>query len=711
MDEQKLKDMLAHLHAPEPEETSKNQALNGAMMAYDQKMQKKTQGVANADRLTGINNLFNNVRRNLMPNKRVLSGLMAAVSVIALTGVFLSYAVTQSGRGSGTIDRETSIIRAAQMAQMQAQPAYRKTLEEDNKRRAEYVAQSGSSALPIPIATAKEEGAEASRMPATPRADMLVEGKVAKDSDRLKSAEMAQRVQAPASNVVAGAVATPPASMNFSATLYNLQPADSIQPQYYKDEGRDKFQDVEENNVKSVAAEPVSTFSIDVDTSSYSFMRRQLNSGVLPQKDAVRIEEMVNYFDYNYALPEKGADPFQPTIAVYDAPWKQGDKIIHVGIKGYDIDTKPRSNLVFLIDTSGSMNSPDKLPLLINSFKLMLDSLSPDDTVGIVVYAGSAGTVLEPTKAGDKQKIINALEQLHAGGSTAGAEGIRQAYSLAEQALIKDGNNRIILATDGDFNVGITNPKELKDFVERKRDEGISLSVLGFGQGNYNDQMMQTLAQNGNGNAAYIDNLSEARKVLVKEASSTLFTIAKDVKIQVEFNPAMVSEYRLIGYETRHLNREDFNNDKVDAGEVGAGHAVTAIYEITPTGGAKAVDDLRYAATKEKAEVKPQADGEYAFLKIRYKEPNGDTSKLMTRPITPNDDVKFDNASDDVRFASAVAGFGQLLKGSKYAGSMTYDRVIDIGNNARGKDEFGYRAEFVSLVRLAKSAATLQPQK
>lgn len=492
-------------------------------------------------------------------------------------------------------------------------------------------------------------------------------------------------------------------------------PVDIIAPRGYQDVGRDQFQKFEENSVKNVAAEPVSTFSIDVDTASYSFARKAINQGYLPQANAIRIEEMINYFDYDYAVPEEGGHPFQPTVAVYDSPWRSGTKLVHVGIKGYELQKEVKSNLVFLIDTSGSMNSQDKLPLLVNSFKLMLDNLSPDDTVGIVVYAGSAGTVLEPTKVADKHKILQSLERLSAGGSTAGAAGIQQAYALAEQSFIKDGNNRIILATDGDFNVGITNRDELKTFVERKRDQGIGLSVLGFGQGNYNDHMMQVLAQNGNGNAAYIDSLSEARKVLVEEASSTLFTIAKDVKIQVEFNPALVQEYRLIGYETRHLNREDFNNDKVDAGEIGAGHTVTAIYEITPTGMQPMVDDLRYqkpaprAAMEEKRVVAPSAsEDEYAFLKIRYKRPDENTSILMTRPITKADEKSFESLSDDLRFANAVAGFAQLLKGSKFTGNLTYDQVIEIANAARGKDEFGYRTEFVNLVRLAKSAAAMQ---
>jgi len=475
-------------------------------------------------------------------------------------------------------------------------------------------------------------------------------------------------------------------------------------------QSNDAFPDYQDNAVQATAQDPVSTFSIDVDTSSYSFIRKLINEGTLPPKGAVRLEEMINYFPYSYALPAKGEDPFKPTVAVYQAPWNAEHKLVHIGIKGYDLETRPQSNLVFLIDTSGSMNSPDKLPLLVSSFKLMLDSLKPDDSVAIVTYAGNAGVALPPTKVADKAKIADVLDRLYSGGSTAGADGIRTAYDLAKQSFVKEGNNRVILATDGDFNVGLSGTDELKTFIEKKRNEGISLSVLGFGQGNYHDSTMQVLAQNGNGNAAYIDNLNEARKVLVEEAGSTLFTIAKDVKIQVEFNPALVQEYRLIGYETRHLNREDFNNDKVDAGEVGAGHAVTAIYEITPVGAKPVSDPLRYSA-KEKAlmldsdkTTRADAHGdEYAFLKIRYKQPDGDTSKLMTRAITPEDDRKFADLPDDLRFAAAVAGFGQVLRGNANTQDLNYDQIIEMANNARGKDEFGYRSEFVNLVRLAKS--------
>jgi Ca-activated chloride channel family protein len=487
---------------------------------------------------------------------------------------------------------------------------------------------------------------------------------------------------------------------------------DSQTVRHYQDQGRDKFATITTNPVKLVAEDPVSTFSIDVDTASYAFVRASLNNSVLPQKNAVRVEELINYFPYDYARPDDAAMPFKASVAVFPAPWNFDKKLIHIGIKGFELQgaEKPHSNLVFLLDTSGSMDAPNKLPLVRNAMKLLLESLKPDDTVAIVTYAGSAGTVLEPTPVRDRAKILRALDNLDAGGSTAGAEGIRQAYQLAQQNFDKNGVNRVILATDGDFNVGITDDEELKSYIERQRKTGIYLSVLGFGMGNYNDALMQTLAQNGNGNAAYIDSLNEARKVLVEEAGSTLFTIAKDVKIQVEFNPATVSEYRLIGYETRLLNREDFNNDKVDAGDIGSGHTVSAVYEITPTGSAsRLVDDLRYG----NAQNPPRAAGatdEYAFLKIRYKLPNEETSKLITTPVTRNVETKtVDAAPNEARFAAAVAAWGQILRGGRYTGSYSLDDVIALAQGAKGKDEFGYRAEFINLVRLSKSVSALEP--
>ena len=478
----------------------------------------------------------------------------------------------------------------------------------------------------------------------------------------------------------------------------------------YKDVGRDKFTNFAENSFKVVREAPVSTFSIDVDTASYSWVRASLNQNVLPQPAAVRTEEMVNYFTYDYAPPTSSAQPFSTHVAVFPSPWLEGRKLVRIGIKGYSVQraTRPRANLVFLIDTSGSMNSPDKLPLVQKSLNMLLDELDERDTVAIVTYAGSAGTALEPTPVSQKQKIRAIIDHLGAGGSTAGAEGIRQAYALAEVNLDPNGVNRVILATDGDFNVGITDQGELKGYVEHERGKGVFLSVLGFGMGNYNDALMQALAQNGNGVAAYIDTVSEARKTLVEEASSTLFPIAKDVKIQVEFNPATVSEYRLIGYETRILNRDDFDNDKVDAGDVGSGQSVTALYEVVPVGGTRTIGDLRYGETESAGSRDANHGTELGFVKIRYKLPKSDTSRLISTPIDRRSEFRrFEDAPRDARFATAVASFADLLRGGRYSGSLTYDDVLKIALATRGTDEFGYRSEFIQLVRAAKSAPAL----
>ena len=494
---------------------------------------------------------------------------------------------------------------------------------------------------------------------------------------------------------------------------YALIAGDGVEsPADYREQGRDRFADLESNPVKVVAEEPVSTFSIDVDTASYGFVRASLNGGVLPQKDAVRVEELVNYFPYEYPGPESRETPFRASVSLLPAPWNPAARLMHIGIKGYALDTgtAPRANLVFLVDVSGSMHEPNKLPLVVSSLKLLLGTLAPEDTVAIVVYAGAAGTVLPPTPVAERGRILAALEQLDAGGTTAGAEGIRQAYLLAERHFVEGGVNRVILATDGDFNVGITDPAELEGFIARKRESGVFLSVLGFGMGNYNDALMQRLAQHGNGNAAYIDSLNEARKALVEEATSMLFPIAKDVKIQVEFNPAAVSEYRLIGYETRMLAREDFRNDRVDAGEIGSGHTVTALYEVVPAGsGAERVAPLRYQRG-EAAETDTEFADELAFLKIRYKRPDADTSILITRAVTAADAFEsVESAAREARFAAAVAGFGQLLRGGRHTGDYGYDDVIALARDARGDDPFGYRAEFINLVRLAKSASAMAP--
>ena len=464
----------------------------------------------------------------------------------------------------------------------------------------------------------------------------------------------------------------------------------------------EKYPDAKPNPVKAVAAEPVSTFSIDVDTASYSNVRRFLHEGQLPPKDAVRIEEMVNYFDYHYPLPKAQTRPFEPTIALAPSPWASGKTLLHIGLQGYDIRpaVRPPLNLVLLLDTSGSMDEPNKLPLVKQSVRVLVDELTAKDHVAIVAYAGSAGIVLDPTPGNEKGKILGALDKLSAGGSTAGGEGIALAYTLAERNFQKGAVNRVIQATDGDFNVGIADPKRLEDFVSRKRDSGIYLTELGFGEGNYRDDMTQKLAQAGNGIAAYIDTLAEARKVLHDQMQSALLPIADDVKIQVEFNPGRVAEYRLIGYETRMLNREDFSNDRVDAGEIGAD--VTAIYELTPPGGKTLIEPLRYGA----AAPTPTKSSEIAFLRIRYKPPGGKTSILIERPITDKDAyATMAAAPESTRFASAVAGYGQLLRGDAYVDkNYAWSDVIALANGAKGSDEFGWRSEFVQLARAAQAA-------
>ena len=471
-------------------------------------------------------------------------------------------------------------------------------------------------------------------------------------------------------------------------------------------EFRDKYEDVDPNPVKLVSEEPVSTFSIDVDTASYANVRRFLKQGVLPPKDAVRIEEMINYFDYTYPQPEAGADPFATYVTIAPSPFAEGRQLMQIGIQGRDIDrdARPPVNLTLLVDVSGSMHSEDKLPLAKQALKLMLEEMDPDDTISIAVYAGAAGEVLEPTPVSDKRKIYAALENLRAGGSTAGGEGLRLAYSLAEQGLKEDAVNRVMLLTDGDFNVGITDSEQLEDFVSRKRESGIYLSVLGFGRGNYNDALMQKIAQTGNGTAAYVDTLSEARKVLADDLGGNLFPIADDVKIQVEFNPARIAEYRLIGYETRMLDRADFNNDKVDAGDIGAGASVTAIYDITPVGSAAAqIDPLRYG---DAANASDRKSGEYAFVKLRYKPPGAPDSILLTHAVTDSDKVdSLDAAPQWVRFATAVAGFGEMLRGGEDLGAgFSWKDIRNLAAGAKGKDEFGYRAEFIELTRLAETA-------
>ncbi|CAA0095839.1 Uncharacterised protein [Halioglobus japonicus] len=687
MNEKELEKLFAGVD-DEPDAGAQSRALNAALQVFDeeQSTQKNTsasQGFAAGDRLTSEHPSFG---RRIMqfissnnPTQRWLYSGMASAAVLVV-GVFVALqlpqysgmewpaAVTQDVRESeGIAPPQLTTLSdpwddvAAEVAAIAPQSAVR---AEPERRTSADMSPAAISAAAAPSRKAESDARRASKQ-------LLLGGPIASFTG-VQSLALADADGA----VVAG----------------------------YQQVGRDRFETVETNPIKRTSAEPVSTFSIDVDTASYSFVRRQLNSGVLPQKAAVRLEEMVNYFPYDYPLPTDRSQPFSTNVTVLDSPWKAGNKLVHIGIQGYDIlESQPRTNLVFLLDVSGSMNSPDKLPLVKQSMGLLLSRLQPQDTVSIVVYAGAAGTVLEPTPVRDKQKILAALNRLQAGGSTAGAEGIQLAYQLAESQFIEDGVNRIILATDGDFNVGINNSEELKGFVERKRASGVFLSVLGFGAGNYHDALMQALAQNGNGIAAYIDTLGEAQKVLVDEATSALFPIAKDVKIQVEFNPATVSEYRLLGYETRMLAEEDFNNDAVDAGDIGAGHSVTAIYEITPVSSDSGVfSQSRYG----EAPVSEGKSDEYGYLKLRYKLPDEDTSRLLSQPI-----VASSTASPDVmreaRFATAVAGFAQLLQGGKYTADWDYTDAITMAQANRGDDLYGYRAEFIQLIRKAEVAAAL----
>ncbi|MCB2381897.1 VWA domain-containing protein [Shewanella sp. SR1] len=467
---------------------------------------------------------------------------------------------------------------------------------------------------------------------------------------------------------------------------------------------QNKFEQQVQNGIMVAGEIPVSTFSIDVDTGSYATLRRMLREGRLPEKGTVRVEEMLNYFAYDYPLPAKNAAPFSVTTELAPSPYNDNMMLLRIGLKGYDLPKSQlgASNLVFLLDVSGSMASADKLPLLQTALKLLTAQLSAQDKVSIVVYAGAAGVVLDGASGNDTQTLTYALEQLSAGGSTNGGQGITQAYQLAKKHFIPNGINRVILATDGDFNVGVTDFDDLIALIEKEKDHGIGLTTLGFGLGNYNDQLMEQLADKGNGNYAYIDTLNEARKVLVDELSSTLFTIAKDVKVQVEFNPALVSEYRLIGYENRALAREDFNNDKVDAGEIGAGHTVTALYELRYVeAGNRMNDKLRYGVDAQTGKEKYSRE-EIAFLKLRYKLPAQTQSQLLSYPIRLDQSVKqLEQASDDFRFAAAVAGLGQLLNGSHYLHQFDYTKLSLLARSALGDDPFGYRHEFVQLMETA----------
>ncbi|GAX59953.1 hypothetical protein SCALIN_C05_0038 [Candidatus Scalindua japonica] len=719
MNDEEIKKIMQQLDIPGPDESKKKVTVNAAMTEFNRQkqiIQKNFKGIEGERRLTGkLKTVLTFFGEFAMKKSFVITG--AVTACIALLIIGLSYFSVYKS------DFQTKVVQY-EPEKTPIQPS--DTLEQNNKRSQKDTVTNNlqkigsvDSNQSVLTKTEKQdgkmrfedEGIFASVMVNEEKVDMASPSVTTQPKPKERSRNIVSEKKKTTAGLRQGNI-TPrreALALEEMDCIATIPPPGEHGINEYRETGRDRFETIKPNPVKMVTEEPVSTFSVDVDTASYAFIRRQLNHGALPQKNAVRVEEMINYFDYDYSVPTDRSRPFQPTIVVYPTPWNSETKLLHIGIKGYDIvpEQKPVSNLVFLLDVSGSMNSHDKLPLLKHSFRMLINTLNEEDTIAIVVYAGAAGTVLEPTKVKEKSKILAALDKLQAGGSTAGGEGVRKAYELAEANFNKEGVNRVILATDGDFNVGIQNPEELKNFIERKRAKGIFLSVLGFGQGNYNDALMQKLAQNGNGNAAYIDNLNEARKVLVDESSSTIFTIAKDVKLQIEFNPNLIAEYRLIGYETRILKREDFNNDKVDAGDIGSGHSVTALYEITPVNSKqKLIDDLRYKDSNHsgKTEKKSFNNNEYGFLKIRYKLPDSDKSDLTTTSINKdNEYTRIDDVSADVRFAASVAAFGQLLRGGTYTGEFTYKDVINLAKTAIEKDTFGYRHEFLNLIRLAEN--------
>lgn len=680
---------LRGIATPAPDAEARARALTAAMSAFDgqEKISTATQGSTTGVRLTErVKGLW----RDIMQRKLIATPAIAGLVALPIAGYAAFHLL---GEAPARFEADGKVAQAPTEISPTASPP----VGLDKQKKADAESKVTTEPLVEPAAPPKPEASATTPAPQAAPADAMQQEAAPADMQYGGAAAPAAKMSAaPRGGVVPGV-----------ETRLMVQPAPMpIDPLPSQVENRDRIQSFKTNPVHAAAEDPVSTFSIDVDTASYSFVRRSLKEGILPQADTVRVEEMVNYFPYDWKGPDQASTPFNSTVSVMPTPWNPRTKLMHVAIKGFDVKPaeQPRANLVFLIDVSGSMDEPDKLPLAQSAFRLLVGKLKPDDTVSIVTYAGEAGTVLTPTRVAQKDKILAAIDNLQPGGSTAGEAGIKEAYRLAQHSFVKDGVNRVMLATDGDFNIGQTDDDDLKRLVEQERKTGVFLSVFGFGHDNLNDQMMQTIAQNGNGTAAYIDTLSEAEKILVQDASSTLFPIAKDVKIQVEFNPARVSEYRLIGYETRALNREDFNNDRVDAGDIGSGHSVTAIYEITPKGsGGEQIDPLRYGQAKVDNGGVANAD-EYAFVKIRYKLPNEDVSKLITTPVTPASEVEsFDKASVDQRFSVAVAAFGQKLRDEDGMATFGYDRIAEIAGAARGADPFGYRAEFLSLVRLASA--------
>ena len=687
-DDPDLKALKAALKsAPAPQADAKDSALRLAMENFD-RLQGSTEPLRSSQDRPQRAGFLNGVHvmLNFLTSRPALAGTTSIAALVIGVAVILPITQNRTPPVMPKVTAPEAPSPVSKTAEAADAPAVLegRDLAEAAPAKPDLPEAEASPAAPEPVATAPAEGETGTVALATPEEA---------ESDERK------RKEAPAGTGAPAAVAeTAPVGRIASDGIADMAalpvPAPDPMPQIVDD--TEEYSNAPANPVKVTAEEPVSTFSTDVDTASYSVVRSTLNYGMLPTPEQVRVEEMVNYFPYAYPVPEPG-QAFRTTVSVMPTPWNPGTRLVTIGLQGAlpAVADRPALNLVFLIDTSGSMEDPMKLGLLKQSLALMLPELRPEDEISIVTYAGSAGQVLPPTKASERDTILRALDNLTAGGSTAGAEGLELAYQTAK-AMQADGEvSRILLATDGDFNVGVSDPEGLIAYVAKKREQdGTYLSVLGFGRGNLDDATMQALAQNGNGQAAYIDTLSEARKVLVDQLTGALFSIADDVKVQVEWNPAQVAEYRLIGYETRALRREDFNNDKIDAGEIGAGLQVTAIYEVTAPGSDALLNDpLRYGSA-----TAPEGEGELGYLRLRWKAPGEDESQLIETPITGTEP-----ATEEARFAAAIAGFGQLLQGSVYLGDWTWDEAIELALSARGDDPFGYRIEAVNLMRLAQS--------
>ena len=687
-DDPDLKALKAALKsAPAPQADAKDSALRLAMENFD-RLQGSTEPLRSSQDRPQRAGFLNGVHvmLNFLTSRPALAGTTSIAALVIGVAVILPITQNRTPPVMPKVTAPEAPSPVSKTAEAADAPAVLegRDLAEAAPAKPDLPEAEASPAAPEPVATAPAEGETGTVALAIPEDA---------ESDERK------RKEAPAGTGAPAAVAeTAPVGRIASDGIADMAalpvPAPDPMPQIVDD--TEEYSNAPANPVKVTAEEPVSTFSTDVDTASYSVVRSTLNYGMLPTPEQVRVEEMVNYFPYAYPVPEPG-QAFRTTVSVMPTPWNPGTRLVTIGLQGAlpAVADRPALNLVFLIDTSGSMEDPMKLGLLKQSLALMLPELRPEDEISIVTYAGSAGQVLPPTKASERDTILRALDNLTAGGSTAGAEGLELAYKTAK-AMQADGEvSRILLATDGDFNVGVSDPEGLIAYVAKKREQdGTYLSVLGFGRGNLDDATMQALAQNGNGQAAYIDTLSEARKVLVDQLTGALFSIADDVKVQVEWNPAQVAEYRLIGYETRALRREDFNNDKIDAGEIGAGLQVTAIYEVTAPGSDALLNDpLRYGSA-----TAPEGEGELGYLRLRWKAPGEDESQLIETPITGTEP-----ATEEARFAAAIAGFGQLLQGSVYLGDWTWDEAIELALSARGDDPFGYRIEAVNLMRLAYS--------